>query len=164
MQVRGVPEVPRFLASVVGSDGLLGVCIRQQPASAGERDLQQPPEDVLLSCHQVVRWGLAGFGPECHALHSDLCLVCGSEGQGSARRRTFEVRYHHSERTLRRIHLLKNCTSWRVKGMQFARAYALNCNSLRIWCCFEESIAVEERNKGTLGGLFDLPYVMLHQR
>ena len=24
-------------------------------------------------------------------------------------------------------------------------------NPVRIWCCFEESIAVEERNKGTLG-------------
>ena len=27
---------------------------------------------------------------------------------------------------------------------------------VRIWCCFEESIAVEERNKGTLGVDFDL--------
>ena len=27
---------------------------------------------------------------------------------------------------------------------------------IRIWCCFEESIAVEERNKGTLGVDFDL--------
>ena len=36
VQVRGVPEVSRFFASVARSDGLLGVCIRQQPASAGE--------------------------------------------------------------------------------------------------------------------------------
>ena len=29
---------------------------------------------------------------------------------------------------------------------------------MRIWCCFEESIAVEERNKGTLGVDFDLRF------
>eukprot|EP00435_Cladocopium_sp_Y103_P039628 s4551_g10.t1 len=29
----------------------------------------------------------------------------------------------------------------------------------KIWCCFEESIAVEERNEGTLGDCFDLLYI-----
>ena len=80
MQVRGVPQVSRFFAPVARSNGLLGVCLRQQPEQperAGEGDWQEPPEDVLLSCHQVVRWGLAGLGPERHALHSDLCLEVG---------------------------------------------------------------------------------------
>ena len=36
VQVRGVPQVSRFFASVARSDGLLGVRLRQQPASAGE--------------------------------------------------------------------------------------------------------------------------------
>ena len=34
LQVRGVPEVSRFFAPVVRSNGLLGVRLRQQPASA----------------------------------------------------------------------------------------------------------------------------------
>ena len=33
-----------------------------------------------------------------------------------------------------------------------------NPSCMRIWCCFEESIAVEERNKGTLGNDFALIY------
>ena len=42
-----------------------------------EKEIGKSPEDVLLPRHQVVRWGLAGLGPECHALHSDLCLEVG---------------------------------------------------------------------------------------
>ena len=36
VQVRGVPQVSRFFASAARSNGLLGVRLRQQPASAGE--------------------------------------------------------------------------------------------------------------------------------
>ena len=36
VQVRGVPQVSRFFAPAARSNGLLGVRLRQQPASAGE--------------------------------------------------------------------------------------------------------------------------------
>ena len=80
LQFRGVPEASCLLATVVGADGLLGLCLCQQPAPVGSRDLPQSSQDLFLPCYQDVCWGFVGLGQQCHALHAELCRqlrVCG---------------------------------------------------------------------------------------
>lgn len=80
LQFRGVPEASCLLATVVGADGLLGLCLCQQTAPVGSRDLPQSSQDLFLPCYQDVCWGFVGLGQQCHALHAELCRqlrVCG---------------------------------------------------------------------------------------
>mmetsp|Transcript_62031 Transcript_62031/g.176209 ORF Transcript_62031/g.176209 Transcript_62031/m.176209 type:complete len:208 (+) Transcript_62031:411-1034(+) len=84
-------------AAAAGERGVVGLCLREQPARAGEGPHERPTPDLFFQGHADQHWRAPDTGRDGDALRQDLVLLRGVRGPLRARRpgRAHAVGHRH---------------------------------------------------------------------